>query len=74
MTVHLTPGITAFMFDNEQLATLAGAVQLPIGTRLRLGRTDYIVHGVEVGARKTDFDIYYMCHPAEETGADYPPV
>jgi hypothetical protein len=68
----LEPGLTAILYDNQQIAVLEGTVSVPVGTRVRIERTDYIVHAASLGIRPSDFDLYYDCHMAEETGADAP--
>lgn len=69
---RLTPGLTRFLYNNDELTTLEGAVSVPIGTRVEIWEdgkpVDYIVDTARIGARETDFDLYYECHRAEETG------
>ncbi|WP_022877972.1 hypothetical protein [Microbacterium sp. B19] len=71
---RLTPGLTAIMYDNQQIAVLEGAVSLPIGARIQIGKSDYIVNNVRVGIRHEDFDLYYDTHLAEVTGASPSPL
>ncbi|WP_130451216.1 hypothetical protein [Zhihengliuella halotolerans] len=73
MSNPLTQGQTVFMYVNERLAVLEGAMSFPIGTRVEIGRQDYIVDNIRVGIRDIDFDIYYGCHLAESTGTK-PPI
>lgn len=74
MDEPLKPGVTAFLYDNAQIAVLEGAISVPVGTRVRIGKTDYIVHSAGIGIREVDFDLYYTCHVAEKTGVDSNPL
>lgn len=68
MTQPLSPRSTVFVYDGEALAVLAGAVSVPLDTRVQVAGRDYIVNNVRVGVRQNDFDMYYDCHRAEASG------
>lgn len=74
MDESLAPGLTKFLYDGEQLASLWGTVSVPTGTRVGVGRNDYIVDTVRVPVRQTDYDLYYECHFSEDTGSRTEPI
>jgi hypothetical protein len=64
----LMPGLTSIVYDGQVLSQLEGAVTLPVGARIQIESTDYIVNSVRVSIRTSNFDIYYDTHIAEVTG------
>lgn len=70
---YLKPGVTKFFYDGEELLVLEGAQSVPVGTRVEVGHTDYIVDTVRIRqAGSMLYDLYYECHIAEQTGARAP--
>lgn len=68
MTDPLVSGKTVFLYDGEQFAVLAGAITVPLQSRVQLGDRDYIVNNARVLLGPTGFDLYYDCHQAEASG------